>query len=84
MLDKNGIQNLNYRAHWLPFSANRNFHQDPRIIVAAKGAHLIDQHGREIYDSLSGLWTTGIGHCIPEITQAVSLSEIKTSGSYVK
>ena len=72
MLDKNGIQNLNYRAHWLPFSANRNFHQDPRIIVAAKGAHLIDQHGREIYDSLSGLWTTGIGHCIPEITQAVS------------
>ncbi len=72
MLDKNGIQNLNYRAHWLPFSANRNFHQDPRIIVAAKGAHLIDQHGREIYDSLSGLWTTGIGHCIPEITQTVS------------
>ncbi len=72
MLDKNGILNLNYRAHWLPFSANRNFHQDPRIIVAAKGAHLIDQHGREIYDSLSGLWTTGIGHCIPEITQAVS------------
>lgn len=72
MLDKNGIQNLNYRAHWLPFSANRNFHKDPRIIVAAKGNHLIDQHGREIYDSLSGLWTTGIGHCVPEITQAVS------------
>ncbi|TCM62814.1 beta-alanine--pyruvate transaminase [Acinetobacter calcoaceticus] len=72
MSQQNGIQDLNYQAHWLPFSANRNFQQDPRIIVAAKGAMLIDQHGREVYDSLSGLWTCGMGHCIPEITQAVS------------
>lgn len=65
-------QQLNYRAHWLPFSANRNFHQDPRIIVSAKGAYLKDQQDRQIYDSLSGLWTCGIGHCVDGITQAVS------------
>lgn len=63
---------LNYKSHWLPFSANRNFHQDPRIIVAAQGAYLTDQHGRKIYDSLSGLWTCGLGHCVPEITAAAS------------
>ncbi|ENW81719.1 hypothetical protein F909_01403 [Acinetobacter sp. ANC 3929] len=63
---------LNYQAHWMPFSANRNFHKDPRIIVAAKGAHLVDTAGREIYDSLSGLWTCGAGHTLSEIQKAVS------------
>ncbi|EKU50794.1 beta-alanine--pyruvate transaminase [Acinetobacter sp. WC-323] len=64
--------NLNYQAHWMPFSANRNFHKDPRIIVGAKGAYLMDSTGREVYDSLSGLWTCGAGHTLPEIQQAVS------------
>ncbi|AOA58603.1 aspartate aminotransferase family protein [Acinetobacter larvae] len=72
MVDHNQFQNLNYQAHWMPFSANRNFQQDPRIIVAAKDAHLIDQQGRKVYDSLSGLWTCGLGHCVQEIQQAVS------------
>ena len=63
---------LNYQAHWMPFSANRNFHKDPRIIVGAKGAYLVDSTGREVYDSLSGLWTCGAGHTLPEIQQAVS------------
>lgn len=64
--------NLNYQAHWMPFSANRNFHKDPRIIAGAKGAYLVDSTGREVYDSLSGLWTCGAGHTLPEIQQAVS------------
>lgn len=63
---------INYQAHWMPFSANRNFAKDPRMIVGAKGSYLIDDSGREIYDSLSGLWTCGAGHTLPEIQQAVS------------
>ncbi len=63
---------LNYQAHWMPFSANRNFHKDPRIIVGAKGAYLTDSNGRQVYDSLSGLWTCGAGHTLPEIQHAVS------------
>jgi len=58
-------------AHWMAFSANRNFHQDPRIITQAKGAWLKDLNGRDIYDSLSGLWTCGAGHGRAEIQQAV-------------
>jgi beta-alanine--pyruvate transaminase len=68
----NAKMNLNYQAYWMPFSANRNFHQDPRMIVGAQGSYLIDDQGREIYDSLSGLWTCGAGHTRSEIQQAVS------------
>ncbi|MCY1268055.1 Beta-alanine--pyruvate aminotransferase [compost metagenome] len=63
---------LNLRAHWMPFSANRNFHKDPRIIVAAEGSWLIDDKGRRIFDSLSGLWTCGAGHSRKEIQEAVA------------
>lgn len=59
-------------AHWMPFSSNRGFRQDPRVIVSAKNHHLVDHTGRTIYDSLSGLWTCGAGHTRDEIQQAVS------------
>lgn len=65
------IASLNLKSHWMPFSANRNFHRDPRFIVAAKGRWLQDVNGRQIYDSLSGLWTCGAGHTRNEIQQAV-------------
>jgi beta-alanine--pyruvate transaminase len=65
-------ESLNLRAHWLPFSANRAFHKDPRIIVGAQGCWLYDIEGRKIYDSLPGLWTCGAGHGRQEIQQAVS------------
>ncbi|MBL8444390.1 MAG: aspartate aminotransferase family protein [Zoogloeaceae bacterium] len=64
--------NLNLKAHWLPFSANRNFHKDPRFIVAAEGNWLFDSQGRRVFDSLSGLWTCGAGHARKEIQQAVA------------
>ncbi|ENV46280.1 omega-amino acid-pyruvate aminotransferase [Acinetobacter brisouii CIP 110357] len=59
-------------AHWMPFSANRNFKQDPRFVVAAEGNYLIDDQGRRIYDSLSGLWTCGAGHTRSQIQDAVA------------
>ncbi|WP_151962904.1 aspartate aminotransferase family protein [Acinetobacter oleivorans] len=71
-VQSNAQMSLNYQAHWMPFSANRNFHKDPRMIVSAKGSYLIDSTGRKVYDSLSGLWTCGAGHTLPEIQQAVS------------
>ncbi len=59
-------------AHWMPYTGNREFKSNPRIIVEAKGAYLTDSDGRKIFDGLSGLWCTGLGHCRPEITEAVS------------
>jgi len=59
-------------AYWMPFTANRSFKRDPRIIVQAQGAYFIDGEGRKVLDGLSGLWCSGLGHCRPEITAAVS------------
>ena len=59
-------------AHWMPFSGNRNFKADPRMVVEAKGAYFTDAGGRKIFDGLSGLWCTGLGHGRAEITDAVS------------
>ncbi|WP_424860166.1 aspartate aminotransferase family protein [Tepidimonas sp. HKU77] len=59
-------------AHWMPFTGNRQFKADPRLIVAAEGAYLIDTDGRRVFDGLSGLWCTGLGHGRREIVQAVS------------
>ena len=63
---------LKLDAHWMPFTANRQFHQDPRLIVGASGNWLTDSEGRQVYDSLSGLWTCGAGHCRAQIQAAVA------------
>ncbi|MBP6781037.1 MAG: aminotransferase class III-fold pyridoxal phosphate-dependent enzyme, partial [Ottowia sp.] len=58
-------------AHWMPFTANRQFKRDPRMIVAAQGAYFTDADGRQVFDGLSGLWCTGLGHGRREIAEAV-------------
>lgn len=63
---------LNFDSHWMPFSSNRYFHRNPRIIVSAKGSWLKDNHGRQVYDGLSGLWNCGAGHTRTEIQTAVT------------
>ncbi len=63
-------------AHWMPFSANRNFKamgaQAGRMLVSAQGAYYTDSHGKKVFDGLSGLWCCGLGHGRSEITEAVS------------
>lgn len=63
---------LNLQAHWMPFTANRQFHRDPRLVTRAQGNYLFDQDGRQIFDALSGLWCCGAGHNRPEIQAAVA------------
>ena len=59
-------------AHWMPFTGNRQFKREPRLIVEASGCYYTDAEGRKIFDGLSGLWCTGLGHGRREITEAVS------------
>ena len=58
-------------SYWLPFTANRDFKTNPRIIVGASGHHYQTDDGRQVYDSFSGLWTSGLGHCHPKVVEAV-------------
>ncbi len=59
-------------AYWMPYTGNREFKHNPRMIVAAQGAYYTSSDNRRVYDSLSGLWTCGAGHNCPEINEAVT------------
>ncbi len=61
----------NLDAYWMPFTANRAFQKAPRVIRSAAGHHYIDVDGRQLLDGFSGLWSSGIGHCHPQIVAAV-------------
>jgi beta-alanine--pyruvate transaminase len=62
---------LNLRPWWMPFTANRAFKQSPRLIESAEGFYYVTVDGRRVLDSMSGLWTSGAGHCHPRIVRAV-------------
>ncbi|KAA0011301.1 aspartate aminotransferase family protein [Billgrantia pellis] len=67
-----GLSQEQLDAYWMPYTGNRQFKRDPRIIVGAEGSYFTDADGRRIFDALSGLWTCGAGHGRPEITEAVA------------
>ena len=67
-----GLSQEQLQAHWMPFTGNREFKQNPRMIASAKGVYFTDAEGRQILDGLSGLWTCGLGHSNQAITDAVS------------
>jgi beta-alanine--pyruvate transaminase len=56
----------------MPYTGNRDFKAHPRMMVSAKGCYYTDQHGKQIFDGLSGLWCSGLGHGRQEITDAVT------------
>ncbi|WP_368737545.1 aspartate aminotransferase family protein [Oceanospirillum sediminis] len=67
-----GLTQAQLDAYWMPYTGNRQFKKDPRIIVSAEGNYYTDADGRKIFDGLSGLWTCGAGHSRPEIADAIS------------
>ena len=59
------------RAFWMPFTANRQFKAQPRMLVGAKDMHYTAADGRQVLDGTAGLWCCNAGHCRPKITQAI-------------
>jgi beta-alanine--pyruvate transaminase len=70
--DRAGITPSQASAQWMPFTANRAFLENPRFMVRAEGSYFYDAEGRKLFDSLSGLWCTGLGHGRQEIAHAVA------------
>lgn len=58
-------------AFWMPFTANRQFKQAPRMFVSAKDMHYTASDGRKVLDGTAGLWCVNAGHCRPKITEAI-------------
>src|ERR1700742_2711685 len=59
-------------AFWMPFTANRQFKANPRLLERAKGMYYTTADGREILDGVAGLWCVNAGHGRREITEAVT------------
>ncbi|KGJ21570.1 aspartate aminotransferase family protein [Paracoccus sanguinis] len=59
-------------AFWMPFTANRQFKSQPRMLVAAQDMHYTTADGRQVLDGTAGLWCCNAGHGRPRITKAIS------------
>ena len=71
MTEMSPVQTNNLEAFWMPFSANRQFKQAPRMFVGAKDMHYTTADGRQVLDGTAGLWCVNAGHCRAKITEAI-------------
>jgi beta-alanine--pyruvate transaminase len=55
----------------MPFTANRQFKANPRLLASAKDMHYFTPEGRPILDGTAGLWCVNAGHCRPKIVEAI-------------
>lgn len=69
-VEKRPIAN-NLEAFWMPFTPNRIFKDNPRLLVGAEGVYYTTQDGRKILDGSSGLWCVSAGHGRKKITEAI-------------
>src|SRR5690606_5331753 len=71
MLERANNRPNDLNSFWMPFTANRQFKQAPRMLVSAKDMHYFSDDGRKVLDATSGLWCVNAGHCRPKITEAI-------------
>ncbi len=55
----------------MPFTPNRAFKADPRMVVRAEGMHYYAPDGRAILDGTAGLWCCAAGHGRPRIVEGI-------------
>lgn len=58
-------------ALWMPFSANKDFKKNPRLISKAKGMYYYTPAGDKILDGVAGLWCCNAGHNREPIVEAI-------------
>jgi beta-alanine--pyruvate transaminase len=56
---------------WMPFSANKHFKSNPRLLSRAKGMYYFTPSGEKILDGVAGLWCCNAGHNRDEIVKAI-------------
>ncbi|MCE9651005.1 MAG: aspartate aminotransferase family protein [Parvibaculum sp.] len=58
-------------SNWLPFTPNRQFKREPRLLARAKDVFYYKPDGTEVLDATAGLWCCNAGHCRDEVVQAI-------------
>jgi len=66
------LSRTDLEAYWMPFTANRQYKANPRLLGKAQGMHYWTPDGRQILDAVAGLWCVNAGHGRREITEAVA------------
>ena len=56
---------------WMPFSANRGFKAEPRLMNEAKGMYYFKPDGTQVLDGTAGLWCCNAGHGNDKIVKAI-------------
>ena len=65
-VDTNNLDSL-----FMPFTANRQFKKNPRLLVRAEGMYYFTHDDRRVIDAAAGMWCVNAGHCHPKIVEAV-------------
>ncbi|MDU0342182.1 aspartate aminotransferase family protein [Bosea rubneri] len=58
-------------AYWMPFTANRSFKQNPRMVARAEGMFYYTPEGKPVMDGTAGLWCCNAGHAREPIIHAI-------------
>ena len=58
-------------AFWMPFTANRAFKKNPRMIARADGMYYYTPEGKRVMDGTAGLWCCNAGHKRRPIIEAI-------------
>jgi beta-alanine--pyruvate transaminase len=65
-------RSLSLDEYWMPFTPNRDFKHDPKMVVRAEGMYYWNERGDRILDGAAGLFCVAAGHGRREIADAVS------------
>jgi adenosylmethionine-8-amino-7-oxononanoate aminotransferase len=72
VMDANGWAKRDADVVWHGFTQMAAYENNrPVIVDRAEGHDVIDVDGRRYLDAISSLWVTTLGHCVPELDDAV-------------
>ena len=63
--------NPSLESFWMPFTGNRAFKKNPRLVARSSGMFYYTPDDREILDMVAGLWCCNAGHGHPGIVEAI-------------
>jgi beta-alanine--pyruvate transaminase len=76
--DQPQTRRISLDEYWMPFTPNRDFKADPKMVVRAEGMYYWNDRGGKLIDAASGMFCVNAGHGRKEIAEAVhrQLSEL--------
>ena len=69
--DQPAARRISLDEYWMPFTPNRDFKRDPKMVVRAEGMYFWNDRGDRILDGAAGLFCVAAGHGRREIADAV-------------